>query len=98
MLIFFFFLIKATTPSATTTTTTTTTVRKPDNKPVDRYRKVCYYTNWAQYRRTPQGKYFPENLDPNLCTHVIYAFANLANGKLKPFEWNDDSEEWAKGL
>jgi len=93
---------KATTPSAgttpTTTKTTTTTQKQPNNTPVDRYRKVCYYTNWAQYRRTPQGKYYPENLDANLCTHVIYAFANLANGKLKPFEWNDDSEEWAKGM
>jgi len=89
----------AKTTAAATTSTTTTTPKQPNNNtPVDRYRKVCYYTNWAQYRRTPQGKYFPENLDPNLCSHVIYAFANLANGKLKPFEWNDDSEEWAKGM
>lgn len=83
--------------TATIPTTPNAPTPKP-NTPVDRYRKVCYYTNWAQYRRTPQGKYFPENLDANLCTHVIYAFANLANGKLKPFEWNDDSEEWAKGM
>jgi len=90
---------RATTPSTTVTTLATTKSTQPNNNvPVDRYRKVCYYTNWAQYRRTPEGKYFPENLDPNLCTHVIYAFSNLANGKLKPFEWNDDSEDWAKGM
>ena len=52
--------------------------------------RVCYYTNWAQYR--PAGaKYFPENIDPALCTHVIYAFAKIKHGhKLAMYEWNDD--------
>jgi GH18 family chitinase len=36
-------------------------------------------------------KYFPENVDPSLCTHVIYAFAKIGNGyTLQPYEWNDD--------
>ena len=65
--------------------------------PSQRYRKVCYYTNWAQYRPS-RGKYLPENVDPNLCTHVIYAFAKLLNMKLAPFEWNDDSVDSSKGL
>lgn len=32
----------------------------------------------------------PSNVDPNLCTHLIYAFAgmNEAN-ELVTFEWND---------
>lgn len=58
---------------------------------------VCYYTNWAQYR--PAGvKYFPENIDVALCTHVMYAFAKISGGVLHPFEWNDLSEEWMKGM
>ena len=57
---------------------------------------MCYYTNWAQYR--PAGvKYFPENIDVTLCTHVMYAFAKISGGVLHPFEWNDLSEEWMKG-
>ena len=40
------------------------------------YKIVCYYTNWAQYRNDP-AKYFPDNIDPNLCTHVIFAFAKI---------------------
>lgn len=40
------------------------------------YRVICYFTNWAWYR-TGTGKYLPENIDPNLCTHVIYGFAVL---------------------
>jgi cytochrome c556 len=36
-------------------------------------------------------KYFPEDVDPALCTHVIYAFAKIGMGHvLKPYEWNDD--------
>ena len=56
----------------------------------DAYHRVCHYTNWAQYR--PQGaKFFPEDLDPFLCTHVIYSFAKIDNGnKIAMFEWNDD--------
>jgi len=58
---------------------------------------VCYYTNWAQYR--PAGvKYFPEDIDVSLCTHVMYAFAKISNGVLTPFEWNDLSEPWMKGM
>ncbi|KAJ8400203.1 hypothetical protein AAFF_G00398970 [Aldrovandia affinis] len=50
---------------------------------------VCYFTNWSQYRSRP-GKYLPENVDPHLCTHLIYAFAgiNYAN-ELVTQEWND---------
>lgn len=54
----------------------------------DGYKIVCYYTNWSQYR--PKiGKYLPEYLDPFLCTHVIFAFGWIKNGKLTSFEAND---------
>ena len=36
-------------------------------------------------------KYFPKDVDPSLCTHVIYAFAQIGAGHtLAPIEWNDD--------
>lgn len=32
---------------------------------------VCYYGTWAVYR-PDAGRFAVENIDPNLCTHVIY--------------------------
>ncbi|XP_030633581.1 acidic mammalian chitinase-like [Chanos chanos] len=51
---------------------------------------VCYMTNWAQYR-PGSGKFTPGNVDPFLCTHVIYALATIKDNKLRTAEWNDES-------
>ncbi|RMZ96005.1 chitotriosidase-1 isoform X1 [Brachionus plicatilis] len=60
-------------------------------------RVVCYFTNWAQYR-SGIGAFQPENIDPFLCTHILFSFAKVLNNKLEPYEWNDDSTEWSRGL
>ena len=60
------------------------------------YRRVCYYTNWAQYRGVMA--YSPENYETGLCTHVIYSFGkvvfNTQDGfyMIKTYEWNDMEE------
>ncbi|KYO34247.1 hypothetical protein Y1Q_0023690 [Alligator mississippiensis] len=48
----------------------------------------CYFTNWGQYRPSP-GKYFPKDIDPCLCTHLLYAFAGMTNNEIATIEWND---------
>lgn len=58
---------------------------------------VCYYTNWAQYRTAP-AKFFPENVDPSLCTHIIFAFAKLNGNRLAAYEWNDETTGSTKGM
>lgn len=65
---------------------TTTTTRKPRPKPPSveiapetddgKFKVVCYFTNWAWYR-PGEGKYLPEDIDENLCTHIVYGFAVL---------------------
>ncbi|KAK2851710.1 hypothetical protein Q5P01_007986 [Channa striata] len=53
-------------------------------------RLVCYHTNWSQYRHG-NGTFLPSNIDPNLCTHLIYAFAGINDAnELVSIEWNDD--------
>jgi hypothetical protein len=56
-----------------------------------KYKKVCYVTNWSQYRKYP-AQFVPENVDPFLCTHLIYAFAYIDNVTLtvRTIEENDE--------
>jgi len=54
------------------------------------YKRVCYLSNWTQYRPEP-GKYWPSDMDPHLCTHIVYAFVEIGtNNELKLREWNGD--------
>lgn len=61
------------------------------------YKRVCYYTNWSQYR-TGLGKFKPQNVDPFVCTHIVYAFAKTSGNRIEAAEWNDESTEWSKGM
>lgn len=57
----------------------------------DNYKVVCYFTNWAWYRQSG-GKYVPEDIDTDLCTHVVYGFAVMDRDNLviKPHDsWAD---------
>ncbi|XP_014681209.1 PREDICTED: oviduct-specific glycoprotein-like isoform X2 [Priapulus caudatus] len=57
---------------------------------------VCYYTNWSQYREG-DGHFTPADIDPDLCTHVMYMVAKLNRVEdltgekyiIDAVEWND---------
>lgn len=52
---------------------------------------VCYVGTWAAYRKH-EGKYDVTDIDPKLCTHLIYSFAGLDNVtyEMKPLDpWLD---------
>lgn len=39
-------------------------------------RRICYFANWAPYRELDPPLY-PDNIDPDICTHIHYAFAKI---------------------
>ncbi|CAL9703386.1 unnamed protein product [Knipowitschia caucasica] len=52
-------------------------------------RLVCYYNSEAA-TRGPGGQLLPANIDPNLCTHIIFGFASVDNTKeLVPTQASD---------
>uniref|UniRef100_A0A8D0BG44 GH18 domain-containing protein n=1 Tax=Salvator merianae TaxID=96440 RepID=A0A8D0BG44_SALMN len=53
------------------------------------YKLVCYITSWAQYRGG-RAKFTPKNIDPFLCTHLIYAFADMKNHQIAVTKWSDE--------
>lgn len=56
-------------------------------------RVVCYYTNWSVYR-PGTAKFSPQNINPYLCTHLIYAFGGFTkDNALKPFDKYQDIEK-----
>ena len=59
---------------------------------------VCYYGTWAVYR-PGNGKFDVENIDPFLCTHIIYGFTGLGtDNKIKCLDpWNDLYDGGGKG-
>nr|XP_020473556.1 acidic mammalian chitinase-like [Monopterus albus] len=53
---------------------------------------ACHFTNWAQYR-PGNSRFTSDNVDPLLCTHVIYALATINSfNQISPIEWNDEQQ------
>ena len=46
------------------------------------YKIVCYFSGWAIYRKEPM-KFGASQVDPQMCTHIIYSFAGLDNSTLQ---------------
>nr|XP_037268022.1 chitinase-3-like protein 1 isoform X2 [Rhipicephalus microplus] len=45
----------------------------------------CYWGTWSHYR-SGAGKFSVGQIDPSLCTHLVYAFAKLENGVIAAFD------------
>ncbi|XP_075218345.1 putative chitinase 2 [Lycorma delicatula] len=60
---------------------------------------VCYVAGWATYR-PDQGKFTIDDLDPSLCSHLVYAFAGLNENTstiVSLDTYNDLEEDGGKG-
>lgn len=51
---------------------------------------VCYYSSWSQYR-SGSGKFVIERIIPEMCTHLVYAFAGInLDGEIDSLDSNSD--------
>ncbi|KDR12054.1 putative chitinase 2 [Zootermopsis nevadensis] len=60
---------------------------------------VCYVSTWSVYR-VGRGSWSLDNLDPTLCTHLVYAFAGLDNrtNTIRSLdEYHDLEDNYGKG-
>lgn len=53
------------------------------------YKLVCYFTNWAHHR-PGLASIWPQDLDPFLCTHLVFAFASVNNNQLVAKDLQDE--------
>lgn len=55
------------------------------------HKKLFLRGTWAHYRTHPEGRFTVNDIDPTLCTHIIYAFLNAReDGTVIHFdEWLD---------
>ncbi|XP_035724666.1 acidic mammalian chitinase-like [Vespa mandarinia] len=58
---------------------------------------VCYFGSWAVYRQDA-GKFDIDDIDPNLCTHIIYTFIGLnSDGNVRILDpWQDLPDDYGK--
>ncbi|XP_043277713.1 chitinase-3-like protein 1 [Venturia canescens] len=47
-----------------------------------RKKVICYLGSWSTYRQG-DGKFQIEDIDPSLCTHLIYSFVGVTNNDVK---------------
>lgn len=59
------------------------------------YKLVCYFTSWAQGRASP-ASVLPQDLDPFLCTHLIFAFASMNNNQIVAKDPQDEKTTYAE--
>ncbi|KAM5295181.1 oviduct-specific glycoprotein [Glossophaga mutica] len=53
------------------------------------HKLVCYFTNWA-HSRPGLASIWPRDLDPFLCTHLVFAFASMNDNQLVAKDLQDE--------
>ena len=50
------------------------------------FRRVCYFTNWSRDLQQAGARFRLTDVEPYLCTHLVYAFAAVqpSNSSLQP--------------
>jgi len=63
---------------------------------VESYIRVCYFTNWAQYRNGNGNYRLTRDYQTGLCTHLMFSFGKVIKDNeggyhIGKYEWNDEA-------
>ncbi|XP_018570657.1 acidic mammalian chitinase [Anoplophora glabripennis] len=59
---------------------------------------VCYFASWTVYR-PGNGKFDVENIDPSLCTHIMFGFIGITTeGKISILDGWESNDDGLKGF
>ncbi|XP_055339760.1 chitotriosidase-1-like [Paramacrobiotus metropolitanus] len=48
----------------------------------------CFFTSWSRYRDA--WAFLPSNVDPFLCTTIVYAFVQILDDRIAYYDWKDE--------
>ena len=61
--------------------------------------RLCYFASWANTRKSEYAQFDVKDIDPSLCTHIVYAFAviDTDSHRLTPASPDEDPEVGSTG-
>ncbi len=59
--------------------------------------RACYFESWAQYR-DEKVAVVPEDINTDLCSHLIYSFVGIEGNQLSAIDKNDVSVNKTLGM
>lgn len=65
--------------------------------PPEQYKRLCYFNNWSQ-DRDKVAQLMPEQVDPWVCTHLLYSFYFITGTSLKATAKKKNDEDLLKRL
>lgn len=57
-----------------------------------RLKSFCYFTNWSNKLQNGDARYQIQDIDVSLCTHIIYAFADISTENLRLIRSETDDD------
>jgi len=66
---------------------------------IQEFKRVCYISGWSFKRKDPAAQPSIEDIDPFMCTHIIFAFAkiNTVESRIEAVDWDDESTKFNTG-